>query len=109
MSVDVDALVGYGYIVSKNKIDDALHFAENFNLWDFLDDNSEHVLCMSMYDDNPDIFIGKQINENDLDELVDNPDVIRDWQNEAGKMYQRIFGNKQELLKPEFVIGERWH
>lgn len=109
MSVDVDALVGYGYIVSKNKIDDAIHFAENFNLWDFLDDNSEHMVCMNMYEDNPDFFIGKQITEEDLRKLVYNSKIVNDWQNEACKMYQRIFGNKQELPAPEFIIGEYWH
>lgn len=109
MSVDVEALVGYGYVVPKNKIDDALRFADNFNFWDFLDDNSDSMLCMNAYDSNPYIFIGKQLTESDLRKLVYNSNIVADWQNKACKMYQRIFGNKQELPPPEFIIGEHWY
>lgn len=109
MSVDVEALVGYGYVVPKNKIDDALRSADNFNFWDFLDDNSNNMLCMNAYDSNPYIFIGKQLAESDLRKLVYNQNIVVDWQNEACKMYQRIFGNEQELPPPEFIIGEHWY
>ena len=109
MSVDVEALVGYGYVVPKNKIEDALRFADNFNFWDFLDDNSDSMLCMNAYDSNPYIFIGKQLTESDLRKLVYNPNIVADWQNKACKMYQRIFVNKQELPPPEFIIGEHWY
>lgn len=109
MSVDCDALVGYGYIVSKNVIEDSMHFVDGYNFWDFLDDHYNNLQNLNSYIVNPDIFIGKKIYEEDLEKLVANPNIVNNWEHEAYKMYRRIFKDKKVIPKPQFFIGSYWH
>lgn len=108
MSVDCDALVGYGYITYRRKIEDAMSFTKDYNFWDFLDDYYNNLREMSEYVDNPDVFIGKKIYEEDLNELVANPSIIDDWKHEAYTMYRRIF-KEEEIPEPKFIIDTYWH
>lgn len=109
MSVDCDALVGYGYFASKNAIEESMHFTDDYNFWDFLDDHWNNLREMSAYVDNPDVFIGKKVWEEDLNKLVENPNIINDWKHEAYRMYKRIFGNSEEIPEPKFIIDTYWH
>lgn len=108
MSVDCDALVGYGYITYRRKIEDAMSFTKDYNFWDFLDDYYNNLREMSAYVDNPDVFIGKKIYEEDLNELVANPSIIDDWKHEAYTMYRHIF-KEEEIPEPKFIIDTYWH
>ena len=109
MSVDCDALVGYGYISYQKEIEDAMSFTKDYNFWDFLDEYYNNLRELSAYIDNPDVFIGKKISEKDLNELAENPSVLDDWKHEAYKMYRHIFGSTKEIPEPKFIITTYWH
>ena len=108
MSVDCDALVGYGYISNQSTIENAMSFTKDYNFWDFLDDYYNNLREMNAYVENSDVFIGKKISEGDLNELVANPSVIDDWKHEAYTMYRRIF-KEEEIPEPKFIIDTYWH
>lgn len=109
MSVDCGALVGYGYISYQRAIEDVMSFPEDYNFCDFLDEYYNNLRELNAYSDNSDVFIGKKISEEDLNELAENPNILDDWRYEAYKMYRHIFGPMGEIPEPKFIITTYWY
>lgn len=109
MSVDCGVLVGYGYISYQRAIEEAMSFKEDYNFWDFLDEYYNNLRELNAYIDNSDVFIGKKIYEEDLNELSENPNILDDWRHEAYKMYRHIFGPTKEVPEPKFIITTYWY
>ena len=109
MGVSARPLLGLGYMVSRNCIEESYDFPDGTNFYDLQDEYYDNIRKINAYDRNSDVFIGVILDALDLSVIIDDPSWKAKYEDEARKMFKLIFKDSDSNIPdPEFFVNVCW-